>query len=876
MPSAADGPSSPPSSPRLAVAVGAAVARVGTPARPGAAGPATRGGPARAIAHAPRLRAVAFASGPGARVEVASTEDPARAPLVVSASEALGEDGRDASVTHVAWVDDHDDDREDDFDRDDADDRVAPASSRPSTRARSSTLAFASSTRVALVRVERTPDGALAAGTPSEHPDARAPASSAAAAPAAGNNVRALAAIRVRYHSPPPQPPRRLAEGTQRRKNKWASLAVLTPTTLRVVSFAAECPADTFRLSARLDAPSDAGAFVAVAALDLDPGPRAAAAAAAAATVAVAVALRSNEVVLARWVVRADDPGSAWAPSALRRVLIDAPGPLRAVCADGDVAFVAADARVAVPGAEEEGAGGLFGTRVREPVNAAFGGGVTEYQRGVAEPAKTEAEPAKTSAFAREGGEGGDAEVFAGGSATDPNAASFVLRPTSSSDDDARRLLILPELRGAAGERSVRERERESNAATSHAATVRAVRWLIGEAEGLEGDAVERGDDERAFSFSAENENANAAAAGFTASAGGSVVVSPPVALPRGVSRPAVLAPLLPPTKNKNAAARGSNRRRRRLAVADAAENGRGFTTVAFVAADFFAGGEGGERAPPTLRALGAATVPSPAEILAVAPGAIEEGRGDEGSGAAWRAWALARDVPGEERRRRPVIFFGDADARRGGVPGRPDDAVRAAPLTFRVEEEDEEPTRRDASSTRRVGAGGGGGGAEKSSSAAAAAKENENPPGRSLVVAPAALAALEAAGGARRRPARRSRLGAASAGVRAGVRAPSVGGFAFARRVARLFESRGWRAFALRRRDAGAARFDAVASLPRRAVAAPPPAPVLRVPGTDRAARAGRRGGFPAAPSERRRRRFRRRRRALRREPCAARSFAR
>ena len=413
MPSAADGPSSPPSSPRLAVAVGAAVARVGTPARPGAAGPATRGGPARAIAHAPRLRAVAFASGPGARVEVASTEDPARAPLVVSASEALGEDGRDASVTHVAWVDDHDDDREHDFDRDDADadDRAAPASSRPSTRARSSTLAFASSTRVALVRVERTPDGALAAGTPSEHPDARAPASSAAAAaPAAGNNVRALAAIRVRYHSPPPPPPRRLAEGTQRRKNEWASLAVLTPTTLRVVSFAAESPADTFRLSARLDAPSDAGAFVAVAALD--PGTRAAAAAAAA--VAVAVALRSNEVVLARWVVRADDPGSAWAPSALRRVLIDAPGPLRAVCADGDVAFVAADARVEVPGAEEEGAGGLFGTRVREPVNAAFGGGVTEFQRGVAEPAKTEAEPAKTSAFAREGGEGGDAEVFAG------------------------------------------------------------------------------------------------------------------------------------------------------------------------------------------------------------------------------------------------------------------------------------------------------------------------------------------------------------------------------------------------------------------------------------------------------------------------------
>ena len=743
MPSAADGPSSPPSSPRLAVAVGAAVARVGTPARPGAAGLATRGGPARAIAHAPRLRAVAFASGPGARVEVASTEDPARAPLVVSASEALGEDGRDASVLHVAWVDDHDDDREHDFDRDDADNRAAPTSSRPSTRARSSTLAFASSTRVALVRVERTPDGALAAGTPSEHPDARAPASSAAAA-GAGNNVRALAAIRVRYHSPPPPPPpppRRLAEGTQRRKKKWASLAVLTPTTLRVVSFAAECPADTFRLSARLDAPSDAGAFVAVAALDLDPGPRAAAAAAAVA--AVAVALRSNEVVLARWMVRGDDPGSAWAPSALRRVLIDAPGPLRAVCADGDVAFVAADARVAVPGAEEEGAGGLFGTRVREPVNAAFRGGVTELPSGVAEPAKTEAEPAEASAFAREG------------SATDPNAdASFVLRPTLSSDDDARRLLILPELRGVAGERSVREREREPDAATSHAATVRAVRWLIGEAEGLEGDAVERGDDESvafSFSFSAEKENAGAATAGFAASAGGSVVVSPPVALPRGVSRPAVLAPLLPPTTNKNAAARGSNRRRRRLAVADAAENGRGFTTVAFVAADFeIAGGEGGERAPPTLRALGAATVPSPAEILAVAPGAIEEGRGDEGSGAAWRAWALARDVPGEERRRRPVIFFGDADARRGGVPGRPDDAVRAAPLTFRVEEEDEEPTRRDASSTRRVGAGGGGGGGEKSSAAAAAAaaaKENENPSGRSLVVAPAALAALEAAG---------------------------------------------------------------------------------------------------------------------------------
>ena len=416
------------------------------------------------------------------------------------------------------------------------------------------------------------------------------------------------------------------------------------------------------------------------------------------------------------------------------------------MCAEGDVAFVAADARVAVPGAEEEGAGGLFGTRVREPVNAAFGGGVTEYPRGVAEPAKTEAEPAKTSAFfAREGGEGGDAEVFAG-SAADPNAASFVLRPMSSSDDEARRLLILPELRGAAGERSVREREREPDAATSHAATVRAVRWLIGEAEGLEGDSVERGDDERAFSFSAEKENA-----GFAASAGGSVVVSPPVALPRGVSRPAVLAPLLPPTKTKNAAARGSNRRRHRLAVADAAENGRGFTTVAFVAADFeIAGGEGGERAPPTLRALGAATVPSPAEILAVAPGAIEEERGDEGSGAAWRAWALARDVPGEERRRRPVIFFGDADARRGGVPGHPDDAVRAAPLTFRVEEEDEEPTRRDVSSTRRVGAGGDGEGGEKSSSAAAAAaaaKENENPSGRSLVVAPAALAALEAAG---------------------------------------------------------------------------------------------------------------------------------
>ena len=845
MPSAADGPSSPPSSPRLAVAVGAAVARVGTPARPGAAGPATRGGPARAIAHAPRLRAVAFASGPGARVEVASTEDPARAPLVVSASEALGEDGRDASVTHVAWVDDHDDDREHDFDRDDADDRAAPASSRPSTRARSSTLAFASSTRVALVRVERTPDGALAAGTPSEHPDARAPTSSAAAAPAAGNNVRALAAIRVRYHSPPPPPPRRLAEGTQRRKNKWASLAVLTPTTLRVVSFAAESPADTFRLSARLDAPARRGRVRRRRRARPRPGDaRAAAAAAAAATVAVAVALRSNEVVLARWVVRADDPGSAWAPSALRRVPIDAPGPLRAVCAEGDVAFVAADARVAVPGAEEEGAGGLFGTRVREPVNAAFGGGVTEYQRGVAEPAKTEAEPAKTSAFfAREGGEGGDAEVFAG-SAADPGAASFVLRPTSSSDDEARRLLILPELRGAAGERSVREREREPDAATSHAATVRAVRWLIGEAEGLEGDSVERGDDERAFSFSAEKENA-----GFAASAGGSVVVSPPVALPRGVSRPAVLAPLLPPTKNKNAAARGSNRRRRRLAVADAAENGRGFTTVAFVAADFeIAGGEGGERAPPTLRALGAATVPSPAEILAVAPGAIEEERGDEGSGAAWRAWALARDVRGEERRRGPVIFFGDADARRGGVPGRPDDAVRAAPLTFRVEEEDEEPTRRDVSSTRRVGAGGDGEGGEKSSSAAAAAaaaKENENPSGRSLVVAPAALAALEAAGvrvgvprgEAASAPPPPESAPPRSAGSPSLVASPGC-------------SSPGGGARALRRRDAGAARFDDVASLPRRAVAAPAPAPVLRVPGTNRAAaRAGRRGGFPPPP---------------------------
>ena len=498
-----------------------------------------------------------------------------------------------------------------------------------------------------------------------------------------------------------------------------------------------------------------------------------------------------------------------------------------------------------MPGAEEEGAGGLFGTRVREPVNAAFGGGVTEYQRGVAEPAKTEAEPAKTSAFfAREGGEGGDAEVFAG-SAADPNAASFVLRPTSSSDDEARRLLILPELRGAAGERSVREREREPDAATSHAATVRAVRWLIGEAEGLEGDSVERGDDERAFSFSAEKENA-----GFAASAGGSVVVSPPVALPRGVSRPAVLAPLLPPTKNKNAAARGSNRRRRRLAVADAAENGRGFTTVAFVAADFeIAGGEGGERAPPTLRALGAATVPSPAEILAVAPGAIEEERGDEGSGAAWRAWALARDVPGEERRRGPVIFFGDADARRGGVPGRPDDAVRAAPLTFRVEEEDEEPTRRDVSSTRRVGAGGTERAGEKSSSAAAAAaaaKENENPSGRSLVVAPAALAALEAAG---------VRVGvprgeAASAPPPPESAPPRSAGSPSLVASPGCSSPGGWSAFALRRRDAGAARFDDVASLPRRAVAAPAPAPVLRVPGTNRAAaRAGRRGGFPPPP---------------------------
>ena len=237
MSSAADGPSSPPSSPRLAVAVGAAVARVGTPARPGAAGTATRGGSARAIAHAPRLRAVAFASGPGARVEVASTEDPARAPLVVSASEALGEDGRDASVTHVAWVDDHDDDREHDFDRDDADDRAAPASSRPSTRARSSTLAFASATRVALVRVERTPDGALAAGTPSEHPDARAPASSSAAAAAAGNNVRALAAIRVRYHSPPPPPPRRLAEGTQR----LSLIHISEPTRPERISYAVFC-----------------------------------------------------------------------------------------------------------------------------------------------------------------------------------------------------------------------------------------------------------------------------------------------------------------------------------------------------------------------------------------------------------------------------------------------------------------------------------------------------------------------------------------------------------------------------------------------------------------------------------------------------------
>ena len=228
--------------------------------------------------------------------------------------------------------------------------------------------------------------------------------------------------------------------------------------------------------------------------------------------------------------------------------------------------------------------------------------------------------------------------------------------------------------------------------------------------------------------------------------------MSPPVALPRGVSRPAVLAPLLPPTKNKNAAARGSNRRRRRLAVADAAENGRGFTTVAFVAADFeIAGGEGGERAPPTLRALGAATVPSPAEILAVAPGAIEEERGDEGSGAAWRAWALARDVPGEERRRGPVIFFGDADARRGGVPGRPDDAVRAAPLTFRVEEEDEEPTRRDVSSTRRVGPGDGGAGKNPPPRRRAAAAAKKKNPGRSLIVAPAARRA--GGGGARRRP---------------------------------------------------------------------------------------------------------------------------
>ena len=403
---------------------------------------------------------------------------------------------------------------------------------------------------------------------------------------------------------------------------------------------------------------------------------------------------------------------------------------------------------------------------------------------------QTEAEPAKTSAFAREGGEGGDAEVFAGGSATDPNAASFVLRPTSSSDDDARRVLILPELQGAAGERSESERERESNAATSHAATVRAVRWLIGEAEGLEGDSVERGDDERAFSFSAEKENAGFAAAGSAASAGGSVVVSPPVALPRGVSRPAVLAPLLPPTKTKNAAARGSNRRRRRLAVADAAENGRGFTTVAFVAADFeIAGGEGGERAPPTLRALGAATVPSPAEILAVAPGAIEEGRGDEGSGAAWRAWALARDVPGEERRRGPVIFFGDADARRGGVPGRPDDAVRAAPLTFRVEEEDEEPTRRDVSSTRRVGAGCGG------AHPAAAAAGRRRWRKKMKILRVGVSSSRRRSPRSRRRgcasaSARRSRLGA-SAGS-SGVRAPSVGGFAFARRVARLLSPGG------------------------------------------------------------------------------------